>query len=91
MSEKVKDILGKALKTFWQAGLASLCIAIPEIIELIPKGWDVVVPVLVSAGVGAIAGGLSAAYNGVILPLLEKNKQNTITEEEGSESSSEGE
>lgn len=75
MNEKLKDILAKAFKTFWQAGLASLCVSIPEIIELIPKGWDVIVPVLISAGVGALAGGLSAAYNGVVKPLLENNKK----------------
>ena len=83
MNEKVKDVLIRALKTFWQAGLASLCIAIPEIIELIPSGWNAVVPVLVSAGVGAVAGGLSAAYNGVIKPLLEKHKKPIV--EKGSE------
>ena len=88
MNEQVKDILVRALKTFWQAGLASLCVAIPEIIELIPSGWNAIVPVLVSAGVGALAGGLSAAYNGVLKPLLEKYKK--PIEEKGSESSDEG-
>ena len=88
MNEKIKNILIKAFKTFWQAGLASLCLAIPQIIELIPKGWDAIVPVLVSAGVGALAGGLSAAYNGVLKPLLEKYKK--PIEEKGSESFNEG-
>jgi hypothetical protein len=83
VNETVKDVLIRALKTFWQAGLASLCLAIPEIIELIPSGWNAVVPVLVSACIGALAGGLSAAYNGVLKPLLEKYKK--PIEEKGSD------
>jgi hypothetical protein len=33
-----------------------------------------VLPVLVSAGVGALAAGLSAMWNGVIAPMLDKVK-----------------
>jgi hypothetical protein len=74
MNQKLKDILIRAGKTFWQAALASLVIAIPEIINLIPNGWEAVLPVLVSAGVGALAAGLSAMWNGVIAPMLDKVK-----------------
>lgn len=72
MDRKVQDVLIRAGKTFWQAALASLVVAIPEIIDLIPNGWDAVIPVLLSAGVGALAAGLSAAWNGVFAPILEK-------------------
>ena len=54
--------------------LASVLIAIPEIVELIPEGWELMKPVLVSAVVGAIASGLSAMYNGVVAPILERLK-----------------
>ena len=74
MNLKVKDVLIRAGKTFWQASLASLVVTIPEIIDLIPNGWDAVIPVLVSAGVGALAAGLSAVWNGVIAPALNKLK-----------------
>ena len=70
----MKDVLIRALKTFWQAMLATLVVAIPEIVELVPQGWGVLKPVLISAGVGAIAAGFSAAYNGVILPIINKAK-----------------
>ncbi len=70
----MKDVLIRALKTFWQAMLATLVVAIPEIVELVPQGWGVLKPVLISAGVGAIAAGFSAAYNGVILPMINKAK-----------------
>ena len=74
MNSKFKDVLIRAGKTFWQAALASLVIAFPEIINLIPKGWDAVMPVLLSAGVGAVAAGLSAVWNGVVAPMLDKMK-----------------
>ena len=76
-----KDIAIRALKTLWQATLASIMVAIPEIVELIPQGWAALKPVLISAVVGAIAAGLSAMYNGVIKPIVEKLQ---ITETEQS-------
>ena len=66
-----KDWVIRALKTFWQAALSALLISLPEIINLIPLGWVAVKPVLLSAGIGALAAGLSAFYNGLIKPHLE--------------------
>lgn len=74
MKEKMKDVLIRAGKTFWQATLATIVVAMPEIIDLIPAGWEALQPVLISAGVGAVAAGLSAAYNGVLAPILDKMK-----------------
>lgn len=74
MKRKIKDVLIRAGKTFWQAALASLVVAIPEIIDLIPKGWQVIKPVALSAGIGALAAGLSAVYNGVIAPIINRSK-----------------
>ena len=87
MKESVKDVLIRAFKTFWQATVATLIIAIPEVVDLIPAGWAALKPVLISAGVGAIAAGLSAAYNGVILPVINKVK----SKQNGGDSSVEGE
>lgn len=78
MNEKIKDVLVRAGKTFWQAMLATVVVALPEIIELIPAGWEALQPVLISAGVGAVAAGLSAAYNGVLVPIIDKMKLKQI-------------
>ena len=88
MKEKMKDVLIRAGKTFWQATLASIVVVMPEIIELVPAGWEVLKPVLISAGVGAVAAGLSATYNGVLAPILDKMK---LKQNGGESSSNEGE
>lgn len=73
MNEKMKDVLIRALKTFWQAALASIVAAIGsgaiglEIFQ--DNTW---VKVLVSIIIGAVASGLSAIYNGLIKPWLDK-------------------
>lgn len=82
MDRKVQDVLIRAGKTFWQAALASLVVAIPEIISLIPNGWDAVIPVLLSAGVGALAAGLSAAWNGVFAPMIDKIRYREVAQVE---------
>jgi hypothetical protein len=82
MNRKLNDVLVRAGKTFWQAALASLVVAIPEIINLIPNGWDAVMPVLLSAGVGALAAGLSAVWNGVVAPMLNKLKYREVAQVE---------
>ena len=81
MKDKAKDVAIRAVKTFWQTALASFIFAIPQITESLHAGWEVLKPVLVSAGVGALAAGLSATYNGVLKPLAEKLKaKNTSVE-----------
>lgn len=74
MKERTKEVVTRALKTFWQAALASLAVTVPQIIESVPSGWEVIKPILVSAGVGALAAGFSATYNGVIKPVVDKLK-----------------
>lgn len=74
MKEIIKDVAIRAVKTLWQATLASVIIALPEVIELIPSGWVALKPVLISAVIGAIAAGLSAAWNGVLKPFVDKLK-----------------
>jgi hypothetical protein len=94
MDRKVKDVLIRSGKTFWQASLGSLAVSIPEIIKLIPNGWEAFMPVLLSAVVGAIAAGLCAAWNGVIAPMLEKMKYKEVAQVEtdgGEASINEGE
>ena len=82
LDSKIRDVIIRAGKTFWQAALASVLVSLPNIIELIPKGWGALKPVVISAGVGALAAGLSAMYNGVVVPLLDKYKYRTVAEVE---------
>ena len=87
LDSKIRDVIIRAVKTFWQSALASLLVAIPDIIDLIPGGWVAMKPVLVSAGVGALAAGLSAVYNGVIAPWIERLKyREAVPVENGGES-----
>lgn len=80
LDSKIRDVIIRAVKTFWQSALASLLVAIPDIIDLIPVGWVAMKPVLVSACVGALAAGLSAVYNGVIAPWIERLKYREAVE-----------
>lgn len=66
-----KDWVVRALKTFWQSALSVFCVSLPEIIRLIPEGWEALVPLATSVGCGALAAGFSAVYNGLIKPKLE--------------------
>ena len=76
MNEKTKDVLERAIKTFWQAALASFIFAMPQINESLTAGWEVLKTVLLSVAIGAVSAGFSAAYNGVLKPLAEKLKAN---------------
>lgn len=69
MNIQAKDVLIRALKTFWQAALASLMANFSILADaLVSEGaWK---RIAVSIAVGAIAAGLSAVYNGIIKPLL---------------------
>lgn len=78
MSAKTKDVLIRATKTLWQAALGSFMVSLPTIIELIPEGWECLKPILISALVGALAAGVSAAWNGVFAPLWEKFKAKQV-------------
>lgn len=75
MKETIKDILIRALKTFWQAALA-FAIVNSEILFTNVTEFDIekLRKLGISVGVGAIAAGLSAMYNGVIKPLAGKLK-----------------
>ena len=73
MNDKTKDVLIRALKTFWQAARASIVAAIGsgaiglEIFQ--DNTWK---KVLISVIIGAVASGLSAVYNGLIKPAIDK-------------------
>lgn len=78
MKEQIKDIAIRALKTFWQAALA-FAIINSEILftDITAFDGEKLKQLGLTVGVGALAAGLSAVYNGVLRPLvshLEANK-----------------
>ena len=75
MKEKINDVATRAFKTFWQAMIAYLAATFGSQLA----GVDVfdasaMKNVLISLLIGALSAGLSAAWNGVIQPLLDKAK-----------------
>ena len=61
-----KDIAIRALKTFWQAALAYLVASLGQGADLFE------VEVIGGLLIGALAAGISASWNGVIQPKIDK-------------------
>lgn len=83
MKAKVKDVLIRALKTFWQAAASYLIAAFGANFA----GIDVFdVDALKNVGlgllIGALAAGLSAAWNSVVQPVLDKAQVNEPPDED---------
>ena len=75
MKEKVKDVLIRAAKTFWQAAAAYLVATFgTQLAGIDVFNAEALGNVIIGLGVGAIAAGLSAAWNGVVQPRLDKLK-----------------
>lgn len=73
MAERIKDIAIRALKTFWQAGLAYILLNVNTVVEkLTAFDAEALKELLITLAFGAVAAGLSAVYNGVVKPLIEK-------------------
>ena len=68
MNEKTKDVLIRALKTFWQAALGYLLAdaALLQAALTMPLKDSILATLLA----GAAAAGFSAIYNGIIEPML---------------------
>jgi len=71
----MKDILIRALKTFWQA-FAAYAIINSEVLFTDIASFDLekLKQFGLALAVGALSAGLSALYNGVLKPLAEKFK-----------------
>ena len=61
-----KDIAIRALKTFWQSAIAYLVASLGQGIDLFE------VEVIGGILIGALAAGVSATWNGVCQPLLDR-------------------
>lgn len=64
----MNDVLIRALKTFIQASIAYLVASLGQGIDLFE------VEVLGGLLIGALAAGISASWNGVVQPMLDKCK-----------------
>ncbi len=75
MKNKVKDVLIRAAKTFWQAAAAYLAASFgTQIAGIDVFNVEALGNVAIGLAVGALAAGLSAVWNGVIQPGLDKLK-----------------
>lgn len=63
-----KDIAVRALKTFWQSAVAYLVASLSTGVDLFEG------EVIGGLIIGALAAGLSASWNGVVQPKLDKLK-----------------
>lgn len=71
----MKDILIRALKTFWQGSFAYLIAAFGTQLGAIdPFSLNALKEVGIGLLIGAIAAGLSAVWNGVVAPIIDKYK-----------------
>lgn len=75
MKEKIKDVAIRALKTFWQAAIAYFVATFGSQLAGVDV-FDVnaLKNIIIGLIVGAISAGLSAAWNGVIQPILNNAK-----------------
>jgi hypothetical protein len=70
-----KDVVIKALKTFWQSGIAYIIAALStQMVEVDIFDPQAMKNVLGGLLIGALAAGLSASWNGVVQPILNKYK-----------------
>lgn len=69
-----KDVAMRALKTFWQSGIAYI------VATLSTQGVEVFEREGVIFGliIGALAAGISASWNGVIQPVIDRYKGGAI-------------
>ena len=82
-----KDVLQRAWRTFWQASISYLIINIQVIADAITTdlevgGFETIKSVGLTIGVGALAAGLSALYNGVLKDAFIKPKEEDYSDDE---------
>lgn len=71
-----RDIAVRATKTFWQASIAYIVATIStQLAGVDVFDADALKGVIGSLLIGALAAGISASWNGVIQPLLDKYKR----------------
>lgn len=72
----MKDVLMRALKTFWQAALSYLILNSEMLFnDFLNFNFDKLKQFVIALALGTLAAGLSAMYNGVLKPLAENFKK----------------
>ncbi len=73
MNKNIKDIAVRAGKTFWQAAFGYLVTSVGVSLSGVEAfDGDAVINAIIGVIIGACAAGLSAAYNGAIVPVVNK-------------------
>lgn len=70
MKAKIKDVVIRSAKTFWQAALAYMATAIGVHYSGDALDANALKSAFIALVVGACAAGISAAWNGVIAPII---------------------
>ncbi len=74
-----KDVVIRALKTFWQSAIAYLVASLStQMIGVDVFDFDALKGVLGGLFIGALAAGISASWNGAIQPVLNKLKGSDV-------------
>jgi hypothetical protein len=69
-----KDVAMRALKTFWQSGIAYIVATLStQGVEVFERDG-----VIYGLLIGALAAGISASWNGVAQPMLDKAKGGSV-------------
>lgn len=81
MSERTKDIIIRALKTFWQAALGYIIVDINALLVGI-SDFNITEEMLKTVAIGAVAAGCSAVWNSVLSPLFSSKEKGQSKEVE---------
>lgn len=83
MSDRAKDIIIRALKTFWQAALGYIIVDINALLVGMADS-NITEGMLKTLAIGAVAAGCSAVWNSVLSPLFsskEKGQSGEVEED----------
>lgn len=83
MSDRTKDIIIRALKTFWQAALGYIIVDINALLVGMADS-NITEGMLKTLAIGAVAAGCSAVWNSVLSPLFsskEKGQSGEVEED----------
>ena len=73
MNKNIKDVAVRAGKTFWQAAFGYIVASVGATLSGVEAfDGDAVINAIIGVVIGACAAGLSAAYNGAIVPVVNK-------------------
>lgn len=73
MNYNIKEVAVRAGKTFWQAAFGYIVASVGVSLSGVEAfDGDAIINALIGIVIGACAAGLSAAYNGAIVPVVNK-------------------